>query len=176
MTDDTAARLRKLAEREVRDRHDAAQWCASHSERDDRDEWAYVSLMDLRNAVDGATILALLDERDAAQRESMDARNALDAHKRVASEWHRRMQQAEAACAAAYEGKPRSGGKSVGRSLANMTAMHYRGERDAAMALLRRRGRALVAIESIARNSETAIVLPDIARIAADALLGGGEG
>ena len=49
-------------------------------------------------------------------------------------------------------------------------------ERDAAMALLRRRGRALVAIESIARNSETAIVLPDIARIAADALLGGGEG
>ncbi|MBP6563979.1 MAG: hypothetical protein KA200_00040 [Burkholderiales bacterium] len=66
MTDDESARLRKLAEREVRDRHDAAQWCASHSERDDRDEWAYVSLMDLRNAVDGATILALLDERDAA--------------------------------------------------------------------------------------------------------------
>lgn len=65
MTDDEIARLRKLAEREARDRHDAAQWCASHSERDDRDEWAYVSLMDLRNAVDGATILALLDERDA---------------------------------------------------------------------------------------------------------------
>ena len=46
-------------------------------------------------------------------------------------------------------------------------------ERDAAVALLQRRGRALVAIESIARNSETAGVLPDIARIAADALLGG---
>lgn len=70
MTADEIARLRKLALREVKDRHDATQWHADDSIRDERDEWAYVSLMDLRNEIDGRVILALLDE-NAALREAL---------------------------------------------------------------------------------------------------------
>ena len=118
-------------------------------------------------------VLRLLDALDEARRQSMDARNVLEAHKRVASEWHRRMQQAEAACAAAYEGKPRSGGKSVGRSLANMAAMHYRGERDAAVALLRV---AKVELENAWRREEWAPDSTADALNRIDALLGDGAG
>lgn len=55
----------------------------------------------------------------------------------IAKHWHRRMQQAEARCAAAHEGKARSGGMSLGRALANSAAHHYRDRMETAIALLR---------------------------------------
>jgi hypothetical protein len=75
MTIDTA-RLRALAEASERDRSAACQWYSDARIREQGDEMAYQSLMDLRDAVDGATILALLDERDAMERERDEAREA----------------------------------------------------------------------------------------------------
>jgi hypothetical protein len=51
-----------------------------------------------------------------------------------AAEWHRRMQQAESACAAALAGKPRAGSMSIGRALANAGAGHWRDRAEAAEA------------------------------------------
>ena len=79
-------------------------------------------------------LLRLLDALDEARRER-------DAARENGREWHRRAQYAEAACAAAREDKPRSSkGRSLGRALANASAEHYRTERDAAMALLKKHG------------------------------------
>lgn len=51
-----------------------------------------------------------------------------------AVEWHRRMQRAEAACAAAHEGRARTSAGSVGRALANAAAHSYRDRAEAAEA------------------------------------------
>lgn len=81
------------------------------------------------------------------------------------------MQQAEAACAAAYENKPRTGGRSLGRALANTAAYHYRSERDAAMALLRECDEVAVSLCGVADLVEHGDLF---ARI--DAILGGDKG
>jgi hypothetical protein len=49
-------------------------------------------------------------------------------------EWHRRMQQAESACAAAHAGRARTGSMSVGRALANAGAHHWKDRAEAAEA------------------------------------------
>lgn len=167
MTDEQAARLRELAGWTVEQRDGRVivqkPYVGAYAACE-------TDVSNIASAILAAFALDVSDALDEARRQSMDARNVLEAHKRVASEWHRRMQQAEAACAAAYEGKPRSGGKSVGRSLANMAAMHYRGERDAAMALLRE------CREFIDTTRDPAYPAGADLADRIDALLGGGEG
>lgn len=94
-------------------------------------------------------------------------RNRHDEYVRKAQDWHRRMQQAEAACAAAHENKPRTGGRSLGRALANSAAHHYRTERDA----LREAARmALAALDAADAESVTKREFEARALMARDAL------
>ena len=58
----------------------------------------------------------------------------LRSRRNKSAEWHRRMQQAESACAAALAGKPRTGSMSIGRALANAGAGHWRDRAEAAEA------------------------------------------
>lgn len=99
------------------------------------------------------------DARDHFKADWFKAMNEHIAHIEKSKEWHRRMQQAEAACAAARDGRARSGGVSIGRALAAAAAARYRDERDEALALLREAYRYIDHVDADATVARIAALL-----------------